>query len=96
MIRMMLGHQKIKSIMNYIDLRDATVAMEMEEVLKEQNDIIGSLNGNYVIDPVNNINLINGICTKQINAKPCECINKCYECSMFDFCDNDIENFENT
>lgn len=94
MIRMMLGHQKIKSIMNYIDLRDATVAMEMEEVLKEQNDIIGSLNGDYVIDPVNNINLINGICTKQINEKPCECINKCYECSMFAFCDNDIENFE--
>ncbi|MBN1060196.1 hypothetical protein DVS27_16830 [Clostridium botulinum] len=94
MIRMMLGHSKIKSIMNYIDLRDRTVIKAMEEVLNEQNNIIKNLNRNLKVDPINEIDLIHGRCTKPGSGKVCDKVNKCYECSMFDFCNDDIDKFK--
>lgn len=93
MIRIMLGHSQIKSIMSYIDLRDDTVIEAMKDVLKEQDKIIGNLNSDYNVDPVEEVDLIHGKCTKPNNGKPCEQINKCYECSMFYFCNDDIEDF---
>ena len=94
MIRMMLGHTKIKSIMSYIDLRDQTVIKAMDEVLKEQNKIIGNLYDKYPLSPVEEIDLIHGKCTKTDGTGICEKTSKCYECSMFDFCKDDIENFK--
>lgn len=94
MIRIMLGHSKMKSIMSYIDLRDQTIIKAMEEVLKEQNNIIGNLDGNYDLSTVDEIDLIHGKCMKPEGTGVCENVTKCYECSMFDFCSDDAEKFK--
>ncbi|OCB00133.1 tyrosine-type recombinase/integrase [Clostridium beijerinckii] len=94
MIRIMLGHSQMKSIMSYIDLRDEIVIQAMEDVLEEQDKIIANLNSDFSLDPIEEIDLIHGKCTNPNNGRPCEQINKCYECSMFYFCNDDIEDFE--
>ena len=93
MIRMMLGHSKMKSIMSYIDLRDQTVIEAMNEVLDEQNKIIGNLQGDFSDNVVNELELINGKCVKPNSSVLCEHVIKCYECSMFDFCKDDVDIF---
>lgn len=95
MIRIMLGHSKMKSIMNYIELRDSTVIEVMEQVFEEQDKLISNLTGEMCIDPINEIDLVNGKCIKSIGAKLCEKAGKCYECSMFYFCNEDIDDFNN-
>lgn len=95
MIRMMLGHKKIKSIMSYIDLRDATVIDAMEDVLNEQNKMLTTLVGDVkeIIEPESYVDLVNGKCFKKNTERMCEKANKCYQCSMFYFCNEDIEDF---
>lgn len=94
MIRIMLGHLQMKSIMSYIELRDSAVIQAMEDVLKEQNKIIENLNSDFIVDPTREIDLIHGKCTRSNGSRPCEQINKCYDCSMFYFCNDDTENFK--
>ncbi|HCW53769.1 MAG TPA: hypothetical protein DG753_08545 [Clostridium sp.] len=95
MIRMMLGHRKMKSIMSYIELRDATVIDALEEVFEEQNKILANLNGNLIEDTeMKSIDLVNGMCTKISNDRMCEKANKCYQCSMFYFCNDDVTDFK--
>lgn len=94
MIRIMLGHSKMKSIMSYIELRDSTVIKAMAEVLEEQNKLIGRLNNEVSLTQEEGINLISGICTKSLVNGKCDCIDKCYTCSMFDFTKSDVSNFE--
>lgn len=95
MIRMMLGHRKMKSIMSYIELRDATVIDALEEVFKEQNKMIVNLNGDLLRDtPMKSIDLVNGMCMKISNDRMCEKANKCYQCSMFYFCNDDVTDFK--
>lgn len=94
MIRIMLGHSQMKSIMSYIELRDSTVIQAMEDVLKEQDIIIGNLSSDFNVDPIEEIDLIHGKCTKPNNGRSCEHISKCYECSMFYFCNDNIEDFK--
>ena len=89
MIRLMLGHSNMKSIMNYIDLRDSTVINEMSEILEEQNKLIQNLNEEKSISDVDSIELVNGACYKPFTGDECECITKCYACSMFKFDDED-------
>lgn len=93
MIRMMLGHSKMKSIMSYIDLRDQTVIEAMNEVLNEQNKLIGNLDGEFQGDTIDEIELIHGKCLKPNGSEMCEHVTKCYECSMFDFCKDDADRF---
>ncbi|WP_283624691.1 tyrosine-type recombinase/integrase [Clostridium butyricum] len=94
MIRMMLGHSKIKSIMSYIDLRDMTIIKAMEEILNEQNNIIGNLDENYTLSTVDEVELIHGKCMKPEGTGVCENVTKCYECSMFCFCNDDADQFK--
>jgi site-specific recombinase XerD len=94
MIRIMLGHLQMKSIMSYIELRDSAVIQAMEDVLKEQNKIIENLNSDFIVDPTREIDLIHGKCIRSNGSRPCEQINKCYDCSMFYFCNDDTENFK--
>lgn len=91
MIRLMLGHSNMKSIMNYIDLRDSTVINEMSEILEEQNKLIQNLNEEKSISDVDSIELVNGACYKPFTGDECECITKCYSCSMFKFDEKDKE-----
>lgn len=91
MIRLMLGHSNMKSIMNYIDLRDSTVINEMSEILQEQNKLIQNLNKENFISDVECIELVNGACYKPFTGDECECITKCYSCSMFKFDEKDKE-----
>lgn len=89
MIRLMLGHSNMKSIMSYIDLRDSTVINEMSEVLKEQNNLIENLNEEKSIINFESIELVNGKCYKPFTGDECDCITKCYSCSMFKFDESD-------
>ena len=91
MIRLMLGHSNMKSIMNYIDLRDSTVINEMSEILEEQNKLVQNLNEEKSISDVDSIELVNGACYKPFTGDECECITKCYSCSMFKFDEKDKE-----
>lgn len=91
MIRLMLGHSNMKSIMNYIDLRDITVINEMSEILQEQNRLIQNLNKEKSISDFDSIELVNGACYKPFTGDECECITKCYSCSMFKFGEKDKE-----
>lgn len=89
MIRLMLGHANMKSIMSYIDLRDSTVINEMSEILDEQNKLIQNLNEDKSISDLESIELVNGACYKPFTGDECKCITKCYSCSMFKFDEED-------
>lgn len=93
MIRIMLGHSKMKSIMNYIELRDSAVISALEEVFEQQNNLIANIDYDKKSNISDEIDLINGKCLKPIRENACAKAKKCYECAMFYFCNDDIEDF---
>jgi len=87
-IRMLLGHKSVHSIMHYVELYDSTVAEALKEILDYQGEMIKNIGKPPQLIRITKEDgystpLPNGACIKPLSQGPCTSATSCYSCSMF-------------
>lgn len=93
MIRAMLGHKSLRSIMSYVEIRDIMVNKKLQEFIQLEDEHLAAWTASGCeAETQQKIPLANGYCRK--GGDLCETALLCYSCGMFQMDQLDLENAE--